>query len=285
MNDLGQCFFPRSIRIPLTLPVLLGMSVQLSGCGAASSAAPPGMKLVWADEFNGGGAPDPDKWDFDLGGRGWGNNEIQHYTDSRSNSYVRGGSLHIAARNENGRWTSARLKTKGKADWTYGYFEIRAKLPAGTGTWPAIWMLPSADAYGPWPNSGEIDIMEHVGFDPNRIHTTAHTGAFNHRINTQKTKSAPIEKAAERFHIYGMTWDKDRIQWSIDGEPFFQFEPTGKNPAEWPFDKPFHLVLNVAIGGSWGGQHGVDPALREAVMEIDYVRVYQSKVPNPDPPR
>jgi beta-glucanase (GH16 family) len=274
MIFMKRIFSPRGVFIPLAVPILLGMLIQLSGC-KGSPRVPQGMRLVWSDEFNNSGAPNPLKWSYDTGVHGWGNNEVQRYTGNRTNSFVRGGSLHIVARNENGRWTSARLKTKGKAGWTYGYFEIKAKLPEGVGTWPAIWMLPETDAYGLWPNSGEIDIMEHVGFDAGRIHTTVHTAAFNHRINTQKTKFAPLENVSTQFHIYGMEWDESQIQWYIDGEPFFQFEHTGKNTEEWPFDKPFYLLLNIAMGGSWGGQRGIDPALREAVMEVDYVRVYQ----------
>ncbi|MDR3173851.1 MAG: glycoside hydrolase family 16 protein [Treponema sp.] len=266
-------FFPRPVLI--SVPVLLGALIQFSGCGGLSPSVPEGMKLVWSDEFNSNGAPDPNKWDYDIGSHGWGNNEIQRYTNSRNNSFVRGGFLHIVAGKENGRWTSARLKTKGKAEWAYGYFEIRAKLPKGVGTWPAIWMLPGADTYGSWPRSGEIDIMEHVGFDPDKIHTTAHTAAFNHLINTQKTKSALVNNVADEFHVYAMEWGKDHLLWYIDGEPFFRFENTGRNTEEWPFDKFFYLILNVAIGGSWGGQQGIDPGLEKAVMQVDYVRVYQ----------
>lgn len=267
--------FLRPILIPLTPLVLLGAPIQFSGCKGLSPSIPEGMKLVWSDEFNGSGAPDSDKWAYDTGGHGWGNNEIQRYTDSRDNSFVRQGSLYIVARKENDRWTSARLKTKGKAEWDHGYFEIKAKLPSGRGTWPAIWMLPGADSYGPWPRSGEIDIMEHVGFDPGRIHTTAHTDAFNHLKNTQKTKSDLVDNVSSQFHVYAMEWDKDHLLWYIDGETFFRFENTGKNIEEWPFDKFFYLILNIAIGGSWGGQQGIDPGLERAVMEVDYIRVYQ----------
>jgi beta-glucanase (GH16 family) len=268
-------FFPRPVLMGLTPVILLGALIQFSGCRGISPGIPEGMRLVWSDEFNKNGAPDPGKWDYDTGGHGWGNNENQRYTNSRNNSVVRGGSLHIIAQKEGGRWTSARLKTKGKAEWAYGYVEIRAMLPEGVGTWPAIWMLPGADTYGPWPRSGEIDIMEHVGFDPGRIHTTAHTAAFNHLKNTQKTKSAPVENVSGRFHVYALEWDKDHLLWYIDGEPFFRFENTGRNIEEWPFDKFFYLLLNVAIGGAWGGQQGIDPALERAVMQVDYVRVYQ----------
>jgi beta-glucanase (GH16 family) len=262
--------------VPLILMALLGVSIQLSCCKGVPSGVSQGMRLVWSDEFNNKGAPDPAKWGYDTGGYGWGNNEAQRYTDSRNNSVVRGGSLYIIARNENKHWTSARLKTKGKAEWAYGYFEIRAKLPEGLGTWPAIWMLPGADAYGPWPRSGEIDIMEHVGFEPGTVHATVNTAAFNHLKNTQKTVSVPVENVSTEFHTYGMEWDSAFIQWYLDGEPIFRFENTGKNTEEWPFNKPFYLILNIAIGGSWGGQRGIDPALKQAVMEVDYVRVYKS---------
>lgn len=264
---------PRGIPIPLAL--LLAGLVLFSGCIGISPAISQGMSLVWSDEFNGRGAPNPDKWGYDTGAHGWGNNEVQRYTDSRANSFVRGGTLHIIARNESGRWSSARLRTKGKAEWTYGYFEIRAKLPEGVGTWPAIWMLPGTDSYGLWPASGEIDIVEHVGFDPGTVHSSVHTASFNHLINTQKTSSAQVKNVSARFHVYGLEWNKDRMICYIDGEPMFRFENTGRNTEEWPFDKPFYLLLNIAIGGSWGGQDGIDPALEEAVMEVDYVRVYQ----------
>ncbi|MDR2748194.1 MAG: glycoside hydrolase family 16 protein [Treponema sp.] len=272
---MNKKFFPRQILISLAPPVLLGALIQFSGCRALTPSIPEGMKLVWSDEFNGSGAPDPNKWTYDIGSHGWGNNESQRYTNSRDNSFVRGGLLHIAAQKENGRWTSARLKTKGKAEWAYGYFEIRAKLPKGTGTWPAIWMLPGADTFGPWPRSGEIDIMEHVGFDPDKIHTTANTAAFNHLINTQKTKSALVSNVSDQFHVYALEWNKNHLLWYIDGETFFRFENTGKNTDEWPFDKFFYLILNVAIGGTWGGQQGINPDLEKAIMQVDYVRVYQ----------
>jgi beta-glucanase (GH16 family) len=268
--------FLRVNFIPVILAVLFGLPLQLSGCKGVPSGVPQGMRLVWSDEFNTKGAPDATKWGYDTGSHGWGNNETQRYTDSRNNSVVRKGSLYLIARKENNRWTSARLKTKGKAEWTYGYFEIRAKLPEGLGTWPAIWMLPGSDVYGPWPRSGEIDIMEHVGFDPGTVHATVNTAAFNHLRNTQKSVSVPVENVSTQFHIYGMEWDSAFIQWYLDGEPIFRFENTGKNTEEWPFNRPFYLLLNIAIGGSWGGQRGIDPALRQAVMEIDYVRVYQS---------
>ncbi len=239
------------------------------------SNVPAGLSLAWSDEFDADGAPDPAKWDYSLGGNGWGNQELEKYTADRKNSFVKKGALHIVAKNEGGLWTSARLKTEGKAEWTYGYFEIRAKLPKGTGTWPAIWMLPRFNKYGNWPGSGEIDIMEHVGFDPEVIVTTAHTKAYNHRIGTQKSAARKVAGALDGFHTYAVEWKPDYLAWFIDGVEAYRFANENATAAEWPFDIPYYLILNVAIGGSWGGQQGIDPKLKEAEMLVDYVRVYQ----------
>ena len=241
------------------------------------SSVPSGMELVWADEFDADGAPDSAKWDYSTGGNGWGNAELQFYTDKRENSFVKKGNLVIDAKLVNGLWTSARLKTHYKGDWQYGCVEIRARLPSGVGTWPAFWMLPSYASYGQWPRSGEIDIMEHVGFEQDVIHATAHTKAFNHRLGTQPNKHDTVRGVSKGFHVYGLEWDADYLQWYVDGVPFHRFENTGKGWEEWPFDKPFHLIINLAIGGSWGGQKGVDPKMTEATMKVDYVRVYQKK--------
>lgn len=242
---------------------------------APVSNVPPELTLAWSDEFDVDGAPDASKWDYSLGGNGWGNQELQTYTADRENSFVKKGALHIVARNEGGLWTSARLKTDGKAEWKYGYFEIRAKLPKGVGTWPAIWMLPRFFKYGNWPRSGEIDIMEHVGFNPNVIVTTVHTKAYNHTIGTQKSASRTVAGAQDGFHTYAVDWREDSIAWYIDGVEAFRFANEGATSAEWPFDIPFCLIMNVAVGGTWGGQQGVDPKLKKAEMLVDYVRVYQ----------
>jgi beta-glucanase (GH16 family) len=260
--------------------ILVGFSFFcLAGClreQAPVSAVPEGMQLVWSDEFETAGAPDSSKWDYSTGGNGWGNAEVQNYTNTRENSFVKDGKLTLRAINSGGSWTSARLKTQYKAEWTYGYIEIRAKLPKGVGTWPAIWMLPSFDKYGGWPRSGEIDIMEHVGFDKDMVHTTAHTQAFNHKKGTQKNAHAVVAGATSGFHVYGVEWKQDHLQWFVDGKPFYRFDkPEGATVEEWPFDIPFHLIMNVAIGGGWGGQKGIDKRLKTADMVVDYVRVYQ----------
>jgi len=233
---------------------------------------------VWADEFDYTGTPDPKKWGYDTGGHGWGNNELQYYTDKASNASVANGVLTITARKENEggmEYTSARLVTKNKGDFLYGRIEVRAKLPTGKGTWPAIWMLPTDWAYGGWPKSGEIDIMEHVGYDQNNVHITVHTEDYNHGKGTQKGKSKIVPTASTAFHNYRVDWTPYSIKGFIDDEKVFEFINEGKGFTSWPFDKRFHLLLNIAVGGNWGGAQGVDPTVYPQSMEVDYVRVYK----------
>ncbi|MFT4032308.1 MAG: glycoside hydrolase family 16 protein [Siphonobacter sp.] len=238
---------------------------------------------VWADEFEERGLPDSNKWGYEVGGNGWGNNELQFYTDKRSeNARVEGGKLIIEARKEDFQeknYTSARLTTKGKADWTYGRFVIRAKLPKGRGTWPAIWMLASQQLYGSayWPDNGEIDIMEHVGYDPGVVHATVHTKAFNHIAGTQRGDTLTITDAMTNFHDYVLEWTPDYIRAFVDTTQYFEFRNTQKGWQEWPYDKPEYLLLNIAVGGNWGGQKGVDDTIFPQRMEIEYVRVYRLK--------
>ncbi|NQU81442.1 MAG: glycoside hydrolase family 16 protein [Bacteroidetes bacterium] len=160
---------------------------------------PNRLVMVWWDEFNYSGAPDTSKWGYDVGGWGWGNNEEQYYTDQLKNSYVENGDLHIEALKENDSWTSARLITKNKGDWLYGRIEVRANLPSGRGTWPAIWMLPTDWEYGDWPSSGEIDIMEHVGYEPTTVYGTVHTEAYNHGLGTQRGDDLQVPDAEREF--------------------------------------------------------------------------------------
>lgn len=252
----------------------LSLSLQSPGQGDCES-------LVWVDEFETDGAPNAEKWGYDTGGGGWGNNELQTYTNTRTNSWIENGKLYIKAKKTDNSWTSARLVTKGKGDWLYGRIEVKAKLPSGKGTWPAIWMLPTDWAYGGWPASGEIDIMEHVGYDPGVVHGTVHTEAYNHSIGTQVGQSIQVPDAMSNFHVYAIEWAPESIKWYLDDQLYFTFNNQNKTFAEWPFDKRFHLLLNIAIGGNWGGAQGVDPNLTEAVMEVDYVRVYSNKLPQP----
>lgn len=239
-------------------------------------------RLVWSDEFDYEGVPDAEKWSFEVGGNGWGNQELQYYTNGE-NASVADGLLTIELRKEetNGNdYSSARMVTNGKADWKYGKIEVCAKLPSGLGTWPAIWMMPTASAYGTWPNSGEIDIMEHVGYDQGTIYSNIHTEAYNHTKNTGKGDSIRLEDVSDAFHVYSVEWLPDKLLFSVDGEEFFSYDPNEfvANPtsAEWPYDQNMFLILNIAFGGSWGGSKGIDEELTSAKMEVDYVRVYQS---------
>jgi beta-glucanase (GH16 family) len=165
--------------------------------------------------------------------------------------------------------------TKGKGDFLYGRFEIKAKLPAGKGTWPAIWMLPTDWAYGDWPKSGEIDIMEHVGYDPDVIHITTHTEAYYFKIGTQKTATKKIANATTDYHLYRVDWTPYAISGYIDNQLIFKFVNEGKGYTVWPFDKKFHLLLNIAVGGDWGGAQGMDDSIYPVTMDVDYVRVYK----------
>lgn len=239
--------------------------------------------LVWSDEFDNNGLPDTAKWNYDTRGNeyGWGNNEAEWYTaDDPDNAFISDGVLTITAIKEptSGKdYSSARLTTKGKGDWLYCKVEVKAKLPMGRGTWPAIWMLPSESVYGGWPKSGEIDIMEHVGYDPDTIHSTVHTELFNHTIGTQVGKPKYLPTVSTDFHVYSMEWNAGEIKSYVDGEQYFSFANNGQGSGAWPFDQPFHLILNLAIGGGWGGQQGIDDSLFPHKFEIDYVRVYQKE--------
>ena len=246
---------------------------------AAFNAAQAQKKLVWSDEFNYTGLPDSSKWGYDVGGHGWGNNELQFYTKGKpENARVEGGHLVIEARketHENREYTSARLVTKNKGDWKYGRIEVKAKLPQGRGVWPAIWMLPTEWKYGGWPASGEIDIMEFVGYLPDSVYGSIHTKSFNHAIGTQKTKGLMYKDLSKAFHVYAVDWSENKIDFYVDDVHYMTFENTGKGSAEWPFDQAFHLILNIAVGGNWGGKMGIDPSVYPQRMEVDYVRVYQ----------
>ena len=247
--------------------------IQLSAVAQQSQ-----WKLVWADEFNYKGLPDSSKWKYDTGGHGWGNKELQYYTKAnRNNARVEKGNLVIEARKEtigSNAYSSARLSTKGKGDWQFGKIEVRAKLPKGRGTWPAIWMLGSTTPLR-WPDDGEIDIMEHVGFNPGFIHFSIHTKKYNHNIGTQKTDTLLVSDAMDAFHVYGMQWNEQSMQWFVDGKQVFEVINDGTGKEAWPFNQPFHILLNVAVGGNWGGQKGVDESIFPQRMLIDYVRVYQ----------
>lgn len=232
---------------------------------------------TWDDEFTIDGKPDTTNWGYDTGGSGWGNNELEYYT-AGNNVNIKNGILIIETRREEkeGRqYTSTRLVSKNKGDFLYGRFEAKAKLPRGRGLWPAIWMLPTGWEYGGWPKSGEIDIMEQVGYDPLKVHMSVHTESYNHVKGTQKTAFTTVLTAMEAFHLYRVDWTPETIKGYVDDLLMFSFENEHRTFKEWPFDKKFHWLLNVAVGGNWGGAQGVDDSIFPATMEIDYVRVYK----------
>ena len=228
--------------------------------------------LVWSDEFATDGAPDPTKWGYDIGtgSNGWGNAELQYYTNRSDNVIVQNGVLKIKAMKENysgSAYTSARILTKNKFAFTYGKVEVRAKMPIGVGTWPAIWMLGSNIDNVSWPACGEIDIMEHLGRDLNNIYGTLHyPGRFGGSADGATRR---IANAATEFHIYSLDWSASSIKLSVDG----QVVHTVANSTAIPFNHDFFLILNVAMGGNFAGP--VDAAFSNSTMEIDYVRVYK----------
>lgn len=245
--------------------------------GSAQAAPPSPWKLVWADEFNLPGRPDPAKWGYEKGLVR--NREKQYYTVDRSeNARVSDGRLVIEARREamgGGDYTSASLTTLGRADWMHGKVEVRAKLPTALGTWPAIWMMPAERGLR-WPLGGEIDIMEHVGHLPGKIHGTLHTEAFHAKTGGSRGGHVMVPDCGKEFHVYGMEWSESRIEMFVDGKPYVAFErKPGDGRPEWPFNRPFYLILNLAVGGGWGGAKGIDAHAFPQRYEIDYVRVYQ----------
>lgn len=254
---------------------------------ASPSPAPDGYRLTWADEFEADGLPDPTRWTYDVSRNqeGWYNNELQYYAPRRpENARVENGRLIITARHESlsvappadwggQAYTSARLVSTGPG-WDRGFVEVKAKLPCGLGTWPAIWMLPTVETS--WPLGGEIDIMEHVGHEPGVIHGTVHTGAYNHVAKTERGGLVAVADACQAFYRYQLRWTPQAVTFLVDDQPFYAFDNDGAgDPGTWPFDKPFQLILNLAVGGDMGGRMGVDDAAFPQTLEIDYVRVFQ----------
>ncbi|WP_235942518.1 glycoside hydrolase family 16 protein [Salinimicrobium oceani] len=232
--------------------------------------------LAFSEEFNYSGAPDGSKWTFDIGrgDGGWGNNEAQFYTQRPENVVVENGILKITAKKEDyegAAYTSSRLKTQGKFSFTYGKVEVRAKLPQGGGTWPAIWMLGSNINTAGWPASGEIDIMEHVGNNPGKIISAIHTPSSYG--NTQNKAVTTVANVSSEFHVYGLEWTPDKLVFSVDGKVHYTYNPATKNASTWPFNADQFIILNIAVGGTLGGN--IDPDFNSGTMEVDYVRVYQ----------
>ncbi len=228
--------------------------------------------LVFADEFNADGAPDPTKWDYNTGtgNNGWGNGESQFYTDRPENVVVENGVLRITARREpfgGEQFTSSRIVTENKFEFTYGRIDISAKLPTGGGTWPALWMLGEDYATNTWPGCGEIDIMEHVGNQQNRLFSSLHLPGNSG--GNAVTQSIVDDNLSDEFHVYSCIWSPETIRFFLDDELYHTFA----NDPSLPFDSDFFLIFNVAMGGNFGGD--IDPAFQSSSMEVDYVRVYQ----------
>ncbi|MDB5264382.1 MAG: hypothetical protein JWQ14_3665 [Adhaeribacter sp.] len=242
---------------------------------------PAKLKLVWGDEFNYHGQPDPKKWVPEEGYLR--NKELQYYTKGRlENARVENGNLVLEARHDSllvkGKKvpvTSASLTTQGTAEWQYGRIEVRAKIPSARGTWPAVWMLGKNIREVGWPACGEIDIMENVGFDPDTLHFNVHTKAYNHTKKTNKGQKIGLINPAADYHVYAVDWTKDKIDFLLDKKVVFTFKNEGTGTDTWPYSQPFYLILNLAMGGAWGGQRGVDMAAFPQKFYIDYVRVYQ----------
>lgn len=265
------------------------LAVALAACagpapqpGGPRLAPPPGHQLVWSDEFDRDGLPDPRKWSHDTGRNreGWYNNELQYYAGARAeNTVVRDGRLHLTARHETlagaadwggQHYTSARLITRGLAAWTYGFFEIRARMPCGKGTWPALWLV---GAGGRWPEDGELDIVEHVGSNPERISSAVHTAAA--AGGTAVSGKMWVPDACQAMHDYQMLWTAEGVWFGVDGVVHWHYPRPATDPRAWPFDRPQFLVMNIAVGGDLGGP--VDAAAFPVTMEVAHVRVYQAR--------
>ncbi|HEY5692264.1 MAG TPA: glycoside hydrolase family 16 protein [Cyclobacteriaceae bacterium] len=233
-------------------------------------------KLVWSDEFEYSGQPHNAFWNYQIGDGcpnlcGWGNNEQQLYTKDSSNVRIENGKLVIEAMKKDSVWTSARLTTKDKMNFTYGRIEFRAKLPTGIGTWPALWMLgEQVDIIG-WPACGEMDVLEHVGRNPGVIQSALHSKSSSG--DTVNKGDTHVETFDSDFHVYGANWLSDKIEFFVDDKIFYVYQPETFNEETWPFQHPFYVIINIAMGGGLGGP--IDPALTRARMEVDYVRVYE----------
>ena len=272
-EELGECHFPENIDA---------------------------YQMVWNDEFD-GNSIDDSKWTFMIGDGcdivddpcyfdydstrylcGWGNNELQYYTDREENAFISDGKLVIRAKKEipfylgQHQYTSARMVTKNKGDWKYGRIDVRAKMPIGRGLWPAVWMLPTENVYGPWPCSGEIDIMEYLGHEPQRVLGTIHYGHDSWQFNSQ-TLDLEEGTFADDFHVFTVLWNDQCIQFQMDGKDIGVPNTRSTTlPTTWPFDQEFHMILNIAVGGNLPGNPDASTIFPQT-MEVDYVRVYQEK--------
>ena len=270
-------------KLRCTLIALLLISL-ISGCNfRKANKNSNDYQLVWSDEFESGQLPDTTKWIYDTEGNAasWGNNEAQFYTVGRKeNASIKDGKLAITAIKEDfegKKYTSARLISK--AQWQFGRIEVRAKLPRGRGTWSAIWMMPGGWLFndGNWPDVGEIDILEHVGHALDVIHASAHSKDYQWQAGNQKTAIITVPGSTENFHNYSLEWSSEKMSVFVDDSCYFEYKNEGLGVSKWPYNKPFYLILNLAIGGAWGNVKGIDEAAFPQAMEVDYVRIYQKK--------
>lgn len=261
--------------------LLLAIAAILLAGQAQAQTAPKKWKLVWTENFN-GNRLDTNTWNYEVNDWGGGNHEYQYYTARDSNSYVKGGMLHIRGLKEEFKtrhYTSARLTTRYKKDFTFGKMEIRAKIPTGKGMWPAIWMMPTDDKFGSWPLSGEIDIMETKGQYPDTLYGTAHFGPSppHNRWKGALTELEVPKGRGNDFHVYGIEWKKDTIAWYVDGRKYHEVtraDVTNINGVPYPFNERFHFILNLAIGGDFVGGAPDDKALPNEFL-VDYIKVWQ----------
>lgn len=242
----------------------------LSSCNAN-----PEMELVWSEEFDYEGAPSEEFWVYEEGYIR--NKELQYYSKAPENIRVKDGVCTITARLENtDSITSASITTEGKIDFLYGRMELRAQIPSSLGSWPAIWMLGTNIREIGWPSCGEIDIMEHVGYNPDLVHATVHTKAYNHRLGTGKGSVIKVSDPWSDFHVYAVEWYEDHMDFFFDDSLYHSYENDLQgNSDTWPFDKTHYLLVNLAFGGGWGGQEGVDSSSLPLEFKIDYIRYYK----------
>ncbi|NUQ03378.1 MAG: glycoside hydrolase family 16 protein [Anaerolineae bacterium] len=268
-----------ALGLTMTLPAA---AQEPSGAEATPEAAdaaidvPEGWSLVWHDEFD-GDAIDESSWTYDLGAGGWGNGEAQHYTNRPENARIEDGMLVIEARQERymgSYYTSARLKTEGLREFQYGRIEARVRVPAGRGLWPAFWMLGSNIREVGWPDCGEIDIMEYIGREPDLILGTIHGPGYSGALGLSKWNRQEYD-IADDFHTYAIEWDENQITWFYDGDEYSTYTRADVGERDWPFDQPFFIILNLALGGQFPGPIGLDVVFPTQYV-VDYVRVFQS---------
>ena len=265
----------------LALLLLLSWVSPAPAADVPATTPPPGWHLVWSDEFNqpDGSRPDPATWKFDIGGNGWGNNELEFYTDRTNNARVEDGKLVIEARQEEfGRrqYTSARLVTLGRRSWTYRRFEARIKIPRGQGIWSAFWIMGTNITTKGWPVCGEIDIMENRGKEPGLIHGTVHGPGYSGGKGIGHPASLPgSANISDDFHIFAVECETNSIRWFFDDKQYFSVTPANLPPkTRWVFDTPKFIILNLAVGGQWPGNPD-DSTTFPQRMIVDYVRVYE----------